>query len=84
MSFIFIIDRAYYEHEDQYKSEIAEQKSRTDQALLEIQHLKSKLTNIQKEKTMNEDDLNRTIETLQQENEKLLNDQSKTSFSFFI
>jgi F0F1-type ATP synthase membrane subunit b/b' len=57
--FIFLIDR----NDTEYKS-------KTDQSHLEMQHLQSKLKNLEDEKTTMENELNNTIDTLKQEFEK--------------
>ena len=53
---------------------LTEYKSQADQSLLEIEHLRSQLTNLEGEKSTMENQLNETINTFEQS--------SSVSFSF--
>jgi phage host-nuclease inhibitor protein Gam len=60
---------ALNEREAHYQSQIKEYQIKREQSLLEIQDLQTKLTKLQEEKTMNENQLNETINTLKQDYE---------------
>jgi phage host-nuclease inhibitor protein Gam len=60
---------ALNEREAHYQSQIKEYQIKREQSLLEIQDLQTKLTELQKEKTTNENQLNETINTLKQDYE---------------
>jgi septal ring factor EnvC (AmiA/AmiB activator) len=77
-------DTAVNEREDQYKSQIKEYQIKNDQAAREIQDLRSELTKLQQEKTDNENELNKTVNTLKQEFEKFRSERGKIPFIQFI
>jgi phage host-nuclease inhibitor protein Gam len=60
---------ALNEREAHYESQIKEYPIKREQSLLEIQDLQTKLTELQEEKTTNENQLNETINTLKQDYE---------------
>ncbi len=73
-SFLLLIDRtqnmALNEREIHYETQIKEYQTKRDQAVREIQDLRTELAKFQEEKSLNEKQLNDSINTLKQDFEK--------------